>query len=133
MQHWRYQEDMPLLIDHTRERGTFRFLHAFKDGWSGNIDGRYLVVKRASSSRVLRFDLGRHVERVDVSPDERYIATAVAGEVVIVDLLHNAVASLSTPFDGIGYVGFMKSDLLVISAKNGLHSVHVTDLKYHKF
>jgi eukaryotic-like serine/threonine-protein kinase len=133
MQHWRYQEDMPLLIDRTRESGSFRFLHAFKDGWSGNIDGRYLVVKRASSSRVLRFDLGRHVERIDVSPDERYIATAVAGEVVIVDLLQNSVASLTTPFDGIGYVGFTEANLLVISASNGLHSVHVDRLHYYSF
>ena len=130
---WRHRDHALVPVDLVHEAGAFRFLRVLKNGWCGNVDSRFLLVSRATSSRVLRFDLGRHVEQLDVSPDERYIAATVAGEVVVVDLLREAVSSLSIASDGIPYVGFAGPELLAISTANGLFSVQPSTLAYIGF
>src|SRR5678815_5369980 len=129
----RHRDHALVPVDLVHEPGAFRFLHLLKNGWCGNIDSRFLLVSRAASSRVLRFDLGRHVEQLDVSPDDRYIAATVAGEVVVVDLLREAISSLSIASDGIPYVGFAGPELLAISTPNGLFSVQPSTLAYIGF
>ena len=133
MARWRHHDHTLAPVARIREAGAFRFLHLLKNGWCGNIDSRILLISLAVPSRVLRFDLGRHVEQIDVSPDERYIAVTVAGEVVIVDLLRDSLSSLSIPSDGIGYVGFAGPELLAISTANGLFSVQPSTLAYISF
>ncbi|HEY0483960.1 MAG TPA: protein kinase [Kofleriaceae bacterium] len=142
MLHWRYLNHALMLIERIQEVGSFRFLHLLKDGWSANINSRSLLVDLSTSparsaspasSRVLRFDLGRHVAQIDVSPDDRYIAATLAGEVVVVDLSRSSVASLGIASDGIGYVGFAGPELLAISTANGLYSVRPGELEYVSF
>jgi WD40 repeat protein len=133
MARWRHHDHALTLVDRIREAAPFRFLHLLKNGWCGNVDSRILLVHLEAPPRVLRFDLGRHVEQLDVSPDERYIAATVAGEVVVVDLVRNTVASLSIPSDGIPYVGFTGPELLAISTSNGLFSVQPSTLAYINF
>jgi hypothetical protein len=133
MVRWRHGDHALVPVDRIHEAGAFRFLHLLKNGWCGNIDSRILLVSLAASSRVLRFDLGRHVEQLDVSPDERYIAATVAGEVVVVDLLRDSISSLSIASDGIGYVGFAGPELLAISTANGLFAVQPSTLAYIGF
>ena len=133
MARWRHRDRALVPVERIHEAGAFRFLHLLKNGWCGNIDSRILLISRAASSHVLRFDLGRHVEQLDVSPDERYIAATVAGEVVVVDLLRDSISSLSIASDGIGYVGFAGPELLAISTANGLFSVQPSTLAYIGF
>jgi WD40 repeat protein len=133
MARWGYHDHRLAPAERVQEPGPFRFLHLLKDGWCGNVDSRILLVHLTASSRVLRFDLGRHIEQIDVSPDERYIAATVAGEVVVVDLLRDAVSSLSIASDGIGYVGFAGPELLAVTTPSGLFSVQPSTLAYIGF
>jgi WD40 repeat protein len=131
MLRWRYQDHDSVLIERTREPGAFRFLHPLKGGWTANIDSQIMLIKDTTSHTMFRFDLGRHVQQLGVSPDERYIAATIANEIIIVDLARNSVASLGIPSDGVGYVGFVSPELLAISSANGLFSVELNRLEYH--
>jgi hypothetical protein len=133
MTRWQYQHGSLTPVARIREAGLFRFVHPFKNGWTGNVDSHILLIALSTDSSVLRLDLGRHVTQLEMSMDQRYIAAAVAGEVVVIDLLQNSVATLAVEFDGIGYAGFAKPGLLAISSINGLYSVSLHELKYFPF
>jgi hypothetical protein len=110
------------------EPSTTRFLHLFEDGWSAITGGRVLVVQRAG--REIRIDLDRNVERCEVSADERYIAAATPGEVVVIDLVRGAVANVPMPASRHGYVGFVNPGFLTISDASGLVTVPLAALEY---
>jgi hypothetical protein len=57
----------------------------------------------------------------------------MAGEVIIVDVARRAVASLSIPSDGIGYVGFGTNNLLVVSNGSHLFTISASALEYVNF
>jgi hypothetical protein len=109
------------------EQGAVRFFRLSSDGWSATVGGRTLVAHRGSHE--LRLDLGRFVERCEVSPEDRYVAAGTSSEVVIVDLVRRAVAMVPLASRG-GYVGFANPGFLTISNGSGLITVPLSSLDY---
>jgi len=130
---WLYKDLALIPASSSHERGAIRFMRMFKQGWVANIDSQILLVNVSSPAEIQRFDLGRHIAQINISPDERYIAATISGEVAIIDLHRRSVATLGIAYDGIGYVGFARPALLAISTANGLHTADVEDLKYVAF
>jgi len=129
IKHWNVNGDSPIMMESVKGSGAFRFFHLLDSGWAANIDTHYLQVEPATS-KSLMFDVDRHVTYTAVSPDRRYIVTAVAGEITVVDILHNAVASLSISSD---YIGFAAAGLLAICVNRGLFILPLDKLEYTNF
>jgi WD40 repeat protein len=102
----------------------------WRDGelWTASIDGNH-----APPVGMLRFDLDRRVERLAVSHDDRYVAATSSGEIVVIDQLELAVASLSVATTGTSYIGFINPDTLVISKADGLFKVSLSALEFIRF
>jgi WD40 repeat protein len=130
MIHWSHVGAALVPLERRHEAGSFRFLQLLPDGWIGNVDSRSLLVNRRSNPEPLRLDLGRRLAQLELSPDGRYIAATVAGEIVVLDLDLHRLASLGIASDGIGYVGFAGTKLLAISTANGLFSLRMDELDY---
>jgi len=127
----RWRDDAATLrsVATIQEQGAVRFFRLSSDGWSATVGGRTLVVHRGSHE--LRLDLGRFVERCEVSPEHRYVAAGTSSEVVIVDLVRHAVAMVPMPSRG-GYIGFANPGFLTISNGDGggLSTVPLSSLDY---
>jgi WD40 repeat protein len=117
-----------ITLTKTSKESAVRFFHLLATGWTANVGDHILLLN--SHDRTLRFDMGRHVERVEVSPDERYLAATMDGETVILDLVHASVTSLRIPSDGVGYVGFPTDDTLIISNGSVLLRLPLSTLDY---
>jgi eukaryotic-like serine/threonine-protein kinase len=124
---WRVDGETLHPIATIQEQGAVRFFRLSSDGWSATVGGRALVVHRGSHE--LRLDLGRFAERCEVSPDHRYVAAGTTSEVVIVDLVRRAVATVPVASRG-GYVGFANPGFLTISNGSGLITVPLSSLDY---
>jgi WD40 repeat protein len=127
LKRWRDTEGTLAPIETIHEQGPLRFVRSFRDGWTCTVDGRILVVQRGR--RQFRLDLDRHVERTDVSGDDRFIAAGTSGEVVVLDLARQAIAVVPLPSRG-GYVGFANPGFLTISNARGLVVVPLRSLEY---
>jgi WD40 repeat protein/tRNA A-37 threonylcarbamoyl transferase component Bud32 len=130
---WEYRDDSFRVVEREAERGSFRFLHLLRDGWTGNVDSRVLLAHRSWPGTSLRLDLGRRITQLETSPDSRFIAATIAGEVILVDLFVGRIASISIASDGTGYVGFPEPNILAISTPGGLYTIDPTRLNYTSF
>jgi hypothetical protein len=124
---WRDEAGTLRPVATIQEQGAVRFFRLSSDGWSATVGGRTLVAHRGSHE--LRLDLGRFVERCEVSPEGRYVAAGTSSEVVIVDLVRRAVAMVPLASRG-GYVGFASPGLLTLSNGGGLITVSLSSLDY---
>jgi eukaryotic-like serine/threonine-protein kinase len=124
---WREQAGTFVEIETLREAGAVRRLRVFPDGWSATIGGNTLVVKRGS--RELRLDLGRRIERGDVSADFRYVAAGTGSEVVVLDLERAGVAVLPIA-SRFGHVGLARPGFVTVSDGVRLLALRLTSLPY---
>jgi WD40 repeat protein len=106
---WAYRDNSFRPVQREVEPGSFRFLQLLRDGWTGNVDSRVLLAHRSSPGASLRLDLGRRVTQLGTSPDFRFVAATIAGEVILVDLFADQITSINIASDGTGYVGFPDS------------------------
>ncbi|HSK04189.1 MAG TPA: hypothetical protein VK932_23205 [Kofleriaceae bacterium] len=133
LKRWRNEPATLALADTRREQGEIWFLHLLADGWIASANRRALIIHRPPPVGALRLDLDRRIERVEVSPDGRYVAAAASGEVVVIDQVELAVASLPITTIGIGIVGFVDSTSLTISKSDGLFTVSLSALELARF
>ncbi|HEX7941191.1 MAG TPA: hypothetical protein VF488_05275, partial [Gemmatimonadaceae bacterium] len=85
-----------LTLRHTIEvNGRMHTVRAVRGLWVANTGDSVLVIGRDDESIALRLDLGRALDALDVSPDQRYVAAGVDGEIVVIDLQRNAVATMT--------------------------------------
>jgi eukaryotic-like serine/threonine-protein kinase len=127
---WAYRDDNFRPVERNKEPGAFRFLRLLRDGWIGNIDSHVLLVHRMPPATSLRLDLGRRVMHLETSPDSRFIAATLSGEIILLDLFLGRVASMNIASDGIGYVGFPVANVLAISTPNGFYTIDPLRLSY---
>ena len=130
---WHYDNKRLRTLNNWREPGPFRLFHLFSSGWVANVDDHFLLIALGNQQPMFKFDLSRHLEHIDVSPDERYVVASTVDEIIIIDLRHNSVTSLSISSDGAGYVGFVRPNTLAISTDDGLLTVAIDKLGYIEF
>jgi WD40 repeat protein len=114
-----------------QEAAPVRFVQALADGWIYGIDGGILAIDRAGSAP-FRLDLARPVHWTSLSPDMRYLAVSVAGELIVIDVRANQLATLA--IDAADFnISFVDGSLLAVVSTTGLKVVHVDDLDYERF
>jgi WD40 repeat protein len=132
LKRWRNDDAALTLLHVHHEKAALRFLQLLPSGWVASA-GRELIIHQGSAIPVIRLELDRHIERIEVSDDGRHAAAIISGEIAIVDLTKSAVATLPISFSGIGYVGFPNTDSIVISKPDGLFLARVSLLEFVPF
>jgi WD40 repeat protein len=132
LRQWRLAGGILELSTEIRETAPLRLTRIFTDGWVTNIH-EDLLIKRSGTPAHLRLDFDKSIDSIDVSPDMRYIVAGVPGEVVIIDLHENRLASLNIDFASGSYIGFIDLHSLLISATTSLKTVQFEELDYVYF
>jgi WD40 repeat protein len=101
--------------------------------WATNVGDSVLVIGRNGDSIALRLDLGRAIDALDVSPDERYVAAGVNGEIVVVDLQRNAIATTAIGSPHPKQLHFLDARTLAFSEVAALKTVALDHLEYVPF
>jgi WD40 repeat protein len=101
--------------------------------WAANASDSILVIGRDDDSTPLRLDLGRAIDALDVSPDQRYVAAGVNGEIVVIDLQRNAVATMTVGSPRPKHVSFLDAATLAFAEIAALKIVEVDHLEYVPF
>jgi len=102
-------------------------------GWAASAGEGVLLVSLDGASVALRLDVGRKIDALDVSPDLRYIAASVNGEIVVVDMQRNAIATLTMDSSTVQQVSFLDLTSLAFSEPAALKTLHVDHLDYVPF
>ena len=112
--------------------GPLRLMKVVDESWAAVIGPDVLVMSLDGSSISLRLDAGGSIEALDVSADLRYVAASVNGEVLVVDLQHDAVTTLAIG-GPVKQLRFLESSLLELSEPDALKTVRVDQLDYVQF
>jgi len=119
-----------------RHRSTWVELHnvrAMRGRRAGNAGDSVRVTGRDGDSVALRLDLGRSIDALDVSPDQRYVAAGINGEIVVVDLQRNAIATMTVGSPRPKHLGFLGTGEPTFSEIAALKTVEVDHLEYVPF
>jgi hypothetical protein len=113
------------------ESARLRLTNVFATGWAASVGETVLLIHRNGVARPIRLELDKHIQAIDVSPDMRYVAAAVPGEIVVIDLQDDRLATLS--IDAGTGVMFVDAATLAVNNVGPLNAVHVKDLAYLRF
>jgi len=87
------------------------------------------VIGRVGRAAV-RLELATPIQWIAVSPDLRYVAASVTGEVVVLDLRADKLATLAIETSGDTSFQFLDASSLAVGTGAGLAVVHVDDMSY---
>jgi WD40 repeat protein len=113
------------------ESARLRLTKVFAAGWAASVGDGMLVIHRDGAEVPLRLELDKHIDAIDVSPDARYVAAAIPGEIVVVDVLNDRLATLS--LDSGPGVMFVDAETLAVNNGSSLKAVRVNELAYLRF
>lgn len=112
---------------------TLRLLKVAHGGWAADGGDGLLLVSLDGSSVALRLSIGRDINALDVSADLRYVAAAVNGEIVVVDMQRNAIATPAIGSPVAKQVSFLDPTSLTFSESAALKTLRVDHLDYIPF
>jgi len=111
-----------------------RFTKVFSGGWAASAGETTLVIGGADpTTPPLRLALDKPIYAIDVSPDARYVAASIPGEIVIVDLRDDKLATMDIDSSTTGQAAFVDARSLAVTAATGLKLVHIDQLDYIPF
>jgi serine/threonine protein kinase/WD40 repeat protein len=126
--------DGTLTLRHTLQApGSMHLMRALHGAWAGNGGESTLVMGRDGGSIGLHLDMGRPIVAIDISPDQRYVAAGVNGEIVIIDLQRDAIATMTVGTPRPQKLSFLDSTSLAFFEVGALKSVAVDHLDYVPF
>jgi WD40 repeat protein len=130
----RWQTDAHgVVLRHTLQVGPgFDLLQAAHGRWAASVEERVLVVGLGDAIE-LRLDLGRKIISIDLSPDLRYVAAGIDGEIVVIDLSKHALATLTASAPVPNFLRFVTSTELAFSEDFALKRLDVSKLAYTAF
>ncbi len=112
---------------------TLRLVKVAHGGWAADGGDGLLLVSLDGSSVALRLSIGRNIDALDVSADLRYVAAAVNGEIVVVDMQRNAIATPAIGSPVALQVSFLDPTSLTFSESTALKTFRVDHLDYVPF
>ena len=112
---------------------TLRLMRVAHGGWAADGGEGVLLVSLDGASVALRLSIGRNIDALDVSPDLRYVAAAVNGELVVVDMQRNAIATPAIGSPVALQVSFLDQTSLTFSESAALKTLRVDHLDYVSF
>jgi WD40 repeat protein len=133
LKRWELRDGDLALRHDVQMPGALRLLSVAGGGWAANVGDGVLLVSLDGISIALRLDLGGAIDALDVSPDLRYVAAGVGGELVVVDLSRSAVATTAIDARTVQQVSFVDPTSLTFSVPAGLYTLRVDHLDYVSF
>jgi WD40 repeat protein len=133
LKRWEVRDGSLTLQHKLQLSAAFRLMKVAHGGWAASVGEGVLLVSLDGTSVAFRLDVGRNIDALDVSPDLRYIAASVNGEIVVVDTQRNAIATLTLDSSRIEQVSFLDPASLAFSELAALRIVHVDHLDYVPF
>jgi len=131
LRQWSLTRDGLQRQDQAQEAGPVHMVKAFADGWTYGVNST-LVIGRAGRAPV-RLELATPIQWIAVSPDLRYVAASVTGEVVVLDVRADKLATLAIEASGDTSFQFLDASSLAVGPEPGLAVVHVDDMSYEPF
>jgi hypothetical protein len=108
-------------------------VRAVRGLWAANAGDSVLVIGRDDDSIALRLDLGRALDALDVSPDQRFVAAGGNGEIAVIDLQRSAIATMTVGSPRPKHLSFLDAATLAYSEIAALKIVEVDHLEYVPF
>jgi WD40 repeat protein len=133
LKRWAIQDGRLTLRHNVQVPAAFRLMDVVHGGWAANVGEGVLLVSVDGTSIALRLDIGRHIDALGLSPDLRYVAAGVDGELVVVDLQRNAIATLTIDSLKVEEISFLDSTSLAFSESTALRTLRVDQLDYVPF
>jgi WD40 repeat protein len=126
--------DGSLTVRHSAQMsGAFRWISVAHGGWAANLGDGVLLVSLDGVSLALRLDIGGAIDTLDVSPDLRYVAAGASGELVVVDMQRNAIATTAIASRTAQQVSFVDATSLTFGVPTALYALQVDHLDYVPF
>jgi WD40 repeat protein len=113
--------------------GALSHLVLLDRGWAAAVDSQMLHVEASEWPAPLHLDLGRWIRDLQVSPDQRYIAAVAFDEVVVVDLVHRAIATMNANAGALGCVRFLDPDVLALCGQSSIVTAPLRRLDFTRF
>jgi WD40 repeat protein len=113
--------------------GRMHLVRAVRGLWAANAGDSVLVIGRDDDSIALRLDLGRALDALDVSPDQRFVAAGGNGEIAVIDLQRSAIATMTVGSPRPKHLSFLDAATLAYSEIAALKIVEVDHLEYVPF
>lgn len=120
------------LVHMMQASSSLRMLRVFGSSWTAVEGTSVLLVSRDGASVALRIDAGQPITAIDVSTDQRYVVASMDGELIAVDLLRNAIATVASGAP-IQAIRFLEPVLLAFSEPGALKTLRVDQLDYVPF
>ncbi len=133
LKRWGLRDGSLTLRHNVQVSAAFRLMKVAHGGWAASVGEGVLLVSLDGDSIALRLDLGKTIDALDVSPDLRYVAASVNGELVVIDMQRNAIAALTMGSPVVQQVSFLDPTLLAFSEPSALKTLHVEHLDYVAF
>jgi WD40 repeat protein len=112
---------------------AFRAMKVAHGGWAASAGEGVLLVSLDGASIALRLDVGRTIDALDVSPDLRYVAAGMNGEIVVVDMQQRAIATMMMDSSTVQQVSFVDRTSLAFSEPAALKILRFDHLDYVPF
>jgi WD40 repeat protein len=133
LKRWAVRAGTLTLRHNVQVSAAFRLMTVAHGGWAANVGEGVLVVSLDGASVALRLDVGGHIDALDASPDLRYVAASVNGQLVVVDMQRSAIATLAIDAPMVQQVSFLDPTTLAFSESAVLETLRVDRLAYVPF
>jgi hypothetical protein len=133
LKRWQVRDGGLALQHNVLAAATFHLTRVVRGGWAATTGEGVLLVSLDGASVALRLDIGRSVDTLDVSPDLRYVAAGVNGEIVVVDMQRNAIATPTIGAPVTQQISFLDSTSLAFSEPTALKTLQIDHLDYVPF
>jgi WD40 repeat protein len=133
LKRWGLRGGILTLLHNVQVSAPFRLMKAAHGGWAASVGEGVLLVSLDGISVALRLDVGRTIDALDVSPDLRYVAASVSGELTVIDMQRNTIATLTIDSPMVQQVSFLDPTSLAFSEPAALRTLRVDQLDYVPF
>ena len=133
LKQWGVRDGRLTLRQNVHAAPGFGLMKMAHGGWAASISEGGLLISLDGLSVALRLDLGRNIDALDLSPDLRYVAAAVNGEIVVVDMQRNAIATSEIDSTMTQQVSFLDPTTLAFSEPAAFKTLRVDRLDYVPF
>ncbi|TMQ16385.1 MAG: hypothetical protein E6J91_11735 [Deltaproteobacteria bacterium] len=116
-----------------RTASSVRLMKALHAGWVVNAGEDVLLLGRHPDSYAFGLNVGSTIAALDASPDMRYVAAGVDGEIIVVDFARSAIATMSIGAPAPKQLSFVDPTSLAFAEVAALKLIQVDHLDYVPF
>ncbi len=132
LKRWALRDGNLTLRHMVQAAGALRLTKVVAGSWAAVEGASVLLVSEDGASVTLRIDAGGNIDALDLSPDRRYVAVSVRGEIIVADLQRKAITTLAIGLP-VQQLGFLEPELLTYSEPAAIKTVRIDRLDFVPF